>query len=203
MGVWLAWLARRGGWRAWPAIATVVLGLAIPGPLVGIGLIWLLNHDLPPEIIASNGKWKSWLLVLYDETPLAPVLAQAIRALPVTVLLAWHSFSSLSDDVLAAAALDGLAPRRVLWRIALPQRKAALAAAWLAALAVAAGDLAWSLLVLPPGMDTIQRRVFGLVHSGVEEQVATISLVTILAYAVVATSIAWLLLPSPATSRER
>jgi iron(III) transport system permease protein len=203
LGVWLAWSARRGGWRSWPAAAAVVLGLAIPGPLVGLGLIWLLNHDVPPEIIASNGKWKSWLLVLYDETPVAPILAQAIRALPVTVLLAWHSFSSLSDDVLSAAALDGLGPRQVLWRIALPQRKAALVAAWLAAFAVAAGDLAWSLLVLPPGMDTIQRRVFGLVHSGVEEQVAAISLVTIVAYTVVATVIVRLLVPSRATRWAR
>ena len=84
-------------------------------------------------------------------------------------------------------------PWQVLWRIALPQRWPALVAAWLAAFAVAAGDLAWAHLVTPPGIDLIQRRVFGLVHSGVEEQVAAISLVNVIAYALLAGLILWLL----------
>jgi iron(III) transport system permease protein len=170
-------------------LAAVVLGVSVPGPLIGVALIWLLNHDLPPHISAPGGAQKSWLLMLYDDTPLAPILAQAIRALPIAAVLAWHSFRTLSQDVLDAAALDGLAPRQVFWRIAIPERRAALAGAWLAAFAVAFGDLAWSLLVIPPGMDTIQRRVFGLVHSGVEEQVAAISLVNILVYAVIVIAI--------------
>src|SRR5205085_12508858 len=127
-----------------------------------------------------------WLLLLYDNTPLAPMLAQAIRALPLATMLLWHSFSTLDNDVLAAAALDGLSPARVFWRIALPQRWRAVLAAWLAAFAVAAADLAWSHLVTPPGLDLLSRRVFGLVHSGVEEQVAAISLVNIIAYAILA-----------------
>jgi hypothetical protein len=103
-----------------------------------------------------------------------------------------HSFRTLDGDVLAAAALDGASPWRVFWRIALPQRWMALVAAWLAAFAIAAGDLAWAQLVRPAGMDLIQRRVFGLVHSGVEEQVAAISLVNVIAYAALAGSILWL-----------
>lgn len=196
-GIWLAWLAslaRGGGWRTAPAIAAVLLGAAIPGPLVGVALIQLFNHDLPPRF-AWSGVSKSWLLILYDHTPLAPVVAQAIRALPLATLIAWHSFRSLSSDVLAAAALDGLPPLQILGRIALPQRSRALFAAWLAAFAVAAGDLAWVHLVTPPGMDLIQRRVFGLVHSGVEEQVAAIALVQIGVYAPLAVAILWLLRP--------
>jgi iron(III) transport system permease protein len=175
----LAWMARRGGWRSAPAVGAIVTGLAVPGPLVGVAIIWLMNRE-------SVGGPFDPLIYLYDRTPLAPVLAQTVRALPLTILLLWRAFASLNDDVLAAAALDGLSPWQTLVRIALPQRWKGLAAAGLAAFAVAAGDLAWSLLVLPPGMDTIQRRVFGLVHSGVEEQVAAISLVTLAAYAIIA-----------------
>ena len=193
-GTALAWLARGSGWRTWPALAAVVLGVAIPGPLVGVALIQLLNHDLPPRLAWSGGS-KSWLLILYDHTPLAPILAQSIRALPLATLIAWHSFRTLADDVLAAAALGGCSPPLTLWRIALPQRRRALCAAWLAAFAVAAGDLAWVHLVTPPGMDLIQRRVFGLVHSGVEEQVAAIGLVNIAAYSLLAIAILWLLRP--------
>jgi ABC-type spermidine/putrescine transport system permease subunit II len=121
--------------------------------------------------------------VLYDDTPIAPIMAQAIRALPLTTMLLWHSFATLSADALAAASLDGLSPARVFWRIALPQRWPAIAAAWILGLAISAGDLAWCHLVTPPGLDLLSRRIFGLVHSGVEEQVAAISLVLILFYA--------------------
>jgi iron(III) transport system permease protein len=189
----LAWPARRGSWPATGAIVLSVLGLTIPGPLVGAVLIQLFNHDIPPAIHLPDGALKSWLLMLYDETPLAPILAQAIRALPLATLLLWHSFATLSDDVLAAASLDGLSPWRVFEKIAIPQRWRAVLAAWIAAFAVAAGDLAWAHLVTPPGLDLLQRRVFGLVHSGVEEQVAAIAFVNIFAYAVLATAVMFLL----------
>ncbi len=189
----LAWRAHRGGWAATVAIVVIVMALSIPGPLVGTALIRIFNHDLPPVIQLSDGSHKSWLLVLYDNTPSAPIFAQAIRALPLTILLLWHSFATLSHDVLAAAALDGLSPLRVFAKIALPQRWRAVLAAWIIAFAVAAGDLAWCHLVTPPGLDLLQRRVFGLVHSGVEEQVAAISLVVILTYALIAGLALWLI----------
>jgi len=189
----LGWQARRGGWRALPATIATVLGLAIPGPLVGVGLIWLMNRDLPPHLSLPGGSDKSWLLILYDQTPLAPIVAQAIRALPLATLVAWHSFATLDPDVLAAAALDGATPWQVFRRIAIPQRWRAIAAAWLTGFAVAAGDLAWAHLVTPPGLDLVQRRVFGLVHSGVEERVAAIALVNVIAYALIAALVMYLL----------
>ena len=48
--------------------------------------------------------------------------------------------------------------------------------AWCAAFAVAAGDLAVMLLVAPPGMSTLSMRVFGLLHAGVDDQVAGLCL---------------------------
>jgi ABC-type Fe3+ transport system permease subunit len=189
----LAWRARRGGWRAAPAIIAAVLALTIPGPVVGAALIQFLNHDLPPRLPVGEGATKSWLLLLYDQTPLAPIIAQAIRALPISILLLWHSFATLDSNVLDAAALDGLSPSRVFWKVALPQRWRAVIATSIAAFAVAAGDLAWAHLVTPPGLDLLSRRVFGLVHSGVEEQVAAISLVNIMIYAMLVVAVLRLL----------
>ncbi|MCI0360927.1 MAG: hypothetical protein L0211_20810, partial [Planctomycetaceae bacterium] len=174
----LAVPARRGGWRAIPVLAAAVLAMATPGPLVGVLVIRLLNQP-----------WSPALIYLYDRTALAPIAAQAIHALPVAIVLVWHSLATLSDDELAAAALDGAGPVRWLWLIALPQRWPALAGAWLAAFAIAAGDLAWSHLVMPPGMGTVQQRVFGLIHYGADEQVAGICLVVVGAYAVLAMAI--------------
>src|SRR5262249_1300521 len=63
----LDWPARRGGWRALPSLIVAVLAIAIPGPLVGVCLISLFNHDLPPRV-PWEGSSKSWLLILYDNT---------------------------------------------------------------------------------------------------------------------------------------
>jgi iron(III) transport system permease protein len=188
--VGLGWPARNDGWRATPALVSTALAMATPGPLVAVALIWVFNRSLWPGLFNP-------LVELYDHTPVVVMIAQAIHALPLTTLVAWNSFRTLDRDVLAAAAIDGASPWQVLWRIALPQRWRALVAAWLAAFAIAAGDIAWAQLIRPAGMDLIQRRVFGLVHSGVEEQVAAISLVNVFAYALLAALILWLLRPRP------
>lgn len=187
----LAWGWRRGGWRRRLASAVLLITLVTPGPLVGVALILLFNHDLPPHLPWQEGK--SWLLWLYDDTPLAPMLAQAIRALPLVGLLLGYSFGTLRDNLLAAAALDRVPPWTIFWRIVLPLRWRAVAAAGLVAWAIAAGDLAWSHLVTPPGVDLLQRRVFGLLHAGVEEQVAAITLVQLGFYALVTLAIARLI----------
>jgi iron(III) transport system permease protein len=170
----LGWLARWGGWRAIPAGVVTALAIAVPGPLVAIAIIGILNQ---------RGSFAIWV---YDRTIVGPLLAQMVHASPVALLIVWQAFRSISDETLAAASLDGAGRWTTLAAVAIPQRKAALAAAWLAAFAVSAGDLGYSLLVLPPGMNTIQREIFGLVHSGVEEQVAGVCLVQVLAYLVIA-----------------
>ncbi len=174
-GAGLAWLARRGGTRAWPAMLTAACGLAVPGPLVGLGVIWLLDREQPVAF--------AWL---YDRTVAAPVLAIMVRVLPLAILICGFAWRTIADDVLDAATCDGAGAWTRFWRIAVPQRLPALGAAWLAAFAWAAGDLACSILVVPPGVTTVPIRVFGLIHSGVDQQVAGICLIAAAGYAVLA-----------------
>jgi iron(III) transport system permease protein len=175
LGALLAWLARCGGLRAWPASAVAAVGLSVPGPLVGLAVIWLLDREQPPGLV--------WL---YDRTIAAPVLALVVRVLPLALLLCWCAWRSLSQDVLDSAACDGAGPWAQFRRVAMPQRWAALGSAWLAAFAVAAGDLSCSILVVPPGMTTVSIRVFGLVHAGVDQHVAGLCLVLLAGYALLA-----------------
>ena len=160
----IAWNATRRAWGAIAALGIVAAGMAIPGPVIGLGVIWLLNWDS----VLSN-----WL---YDRTLLAPCLAMVIRCLPLTILVSWHALRSVSADVLEAAATEGVGASGRLLRIAAPQRVPAFAAAWLAAFAVSLGDLAATILVTPPGVSTIAIRVFGLLHAGVDDQVAGLCL---------------------------
>jgi ABC-type Fe3+ transport system permease subunit len=161
----LAWPARRGGWKGLPALLVTALGLAVPAPLVGLALIRLLDQPGWPGLV--------WL---YDETVLAPVLAMLIRTLPSAILFCWYALRTIGEDVLDSGACDGAGPWRRLWWIVLPQRRAALAAAWLFAFCLASGELAASILVAPPGVSTLPIRVFGLIHAGVDDQVAALCL---------------------------
>ena len=165
IGLPLAWNARRGGWRAAPAWLTVAVCLAIPGPLVGLGLIAVFNASAFPPL--------NWL---YDHS-IAPIwIAQTIRALPLATLVLWYALRTVGSDVLASATLDGASAVTRFFRIVLPQRVPAVAAAWLVAFAIAAGELDASILVVPPGVITLPIQVFGLIHYGVDDRVAGISL---------------------------
>ena len=101
MAIPLAWLARRGG----PAVAVVLAAmaacLAVPGPVLGLAVIGLLNR---PGV--------AWLLWLYDHSILAPWLALLVRGLPAATLILWHAFRTIPPEVLESAALDGAGRRR-------------------------------------------------------------------------------------------
>lgn len=163
----LAWLARKGGTRAWPAIAVIAVCLAVPGPLIGLGVVnlfHLVNAD--------------WVEYLYSRTILAPALAVSIRALPVTLLVYWYGLASVSPELLESAEVDGAGPLSRFFRIVLPLRWGAILVGWLAALAVATGDLAASILSVPPGVSLLSIRIFEMVHFGVTDRLAGICLVS-------------------------
>jgi iron(III) transport system permease protein len=167
-GAALSWPAREFRLSAWPATLAAALSLAVPGPLVAMILIGLLNR---PDA--------SFFVYLYDQTLFAPAVAIAIRALPLAILITWHGWRTIPSEVLEAAAIDGAGAPARFFRVAAPMRRSTLVAAWLASFTVACGDLAASILVMPPGVSTVPTRTFGLLHSGVFDQVAGLCLVNI------------------------
>jgi iron(III) transport system permease protein len=175
----LAWFARRGGWRSLPALATAAVALAVPGPVLGLAIIKLLNRPEMP-----------WLARLYDHSILAPFLALLVRGLPAAILVLWHALHTVPTELLDLAAVDGAGPVARLCRVALPMRWAAVGLAFLVSLAMTLGDLAASILVVPPAVVTLSIQIFALLHYGVEDQVAGICLALIGVFAVVAAA-AW------------
>ena len=175
----LAWFARRGGWRSLPALLTAAAALAVPGPVLGLAIIKLLNQ---PEL--------PWLVQLYDHSILAPFLALFVRGLPAAIFVLWHALHTVPGELLDLAAVDGAGPVARLCRVALPMRWPAVGLAFLVSLAMTLGDLAASILVVPPGVMTLSIHIFGLLHYGVEDQVAGICLALIGMFAVVAAA-AW------------
>lgn len=180
-GLSLAWPARRGGWAALPALAVCGLGVALPGPLLGLAIIELLNQ---PQA--------SWLTTLYDRTLFAPWLALFVRTTPWATLILWSALRSVPQEMLEAAELDGAGAWSRLWRIALPQRLPAIALAWLVSALIALGDLAATILVLPPGVMTLSNRIFERLHYGAEDQVAGLCLLMIASLGGAGLAVRWL-----------
>jgi iron(III) transport system permease protein len=165
VGAALAWFGRVGRFRAGVLMVLAAVLLTLPGPVLGLAVIRLLNRPEVPLLV--------WL---YDQSILAPWLALTLRGLGPAMLILWYAFRFVPPEVLDAAAVDGAGALARLWRIVLPSKIPALAMAWLVALAVALGDLAASILVVPPAVTTLSIRIFTLLHYGVEDQVAGISL---------------------------
>jgi ABC-type Fe3+ transport system permease subunit len=177
----LAWPARRGGLHALPALVVTAVFLALPGPVVGLGINWLCY--LPDSRV---------LYWLYDQPIPRPWLALTLRAVPLATLIMWHALRSVPAEMLESAAVDGAGPLRRLWSIALRCRLSAVALAWVVALAVALGDLGASFPVVPAGVEMLSILIREKLHSGQEFEMAGICLALVLLFAAVAGTAVWL-----------
>jgi iron(III) transport system permease protein len=182
----LAWSMRATRNVPWIRVALLAACLTIPGPLLGIGLAHLLNR--PPDTPLAFLGW------LYDSN-FAPWLVQTIRALPLATLILWPALASIPQAMLDTAATEGTGSLGRLLRIALPQRWPAVVAAWLIGLAIGLGELAATIVVMPPqrGATAISIRIFQMLHWGVDDRVAAISIVLVAGIAALTTIAAFLL----------
>ncbi len=156
-----AYLARRSRWAAAALGLTAALLLAVPGPWLGWGTLLLFRSPGLP-----------WLQWLYDHSIAAPVVVQAARAAGPVLLVLWVAWAGVPPAVEEQARVLGLGPGRTFARVMLPLRSSYVLGAWLLAWLVAWHELPGTLLVLPPGVDTLPRQLFGLLHARVEDQVA-------------------------------
>jgi iron(III) transport system permease protein len=145
---------------------TWVVSCTLPGPLIGslIGSLFSLSDS-------------DWINYLYDRTILAPVLATVVFCWPFPPLILWFVFRKVSSETIDHARLDGAGDWTIFWRFGIGDQLPKLFGCWLVTLAICLGELSASQLVLPPGMDTLPRLMLGLLHAGVEEMTAGITLV--------------------------
>jgi iron(III) transport system permease protein len=172
----LAWRSRSPGpWRIVTGLA-VATTLAAPAPVAGMALI-LAYRSIP---------------AVYD-APAMLVLADVLRTFPFALLILWPALRTIPPEYLEAAALDGLGPLAIAWRVAIPLVRGALVAAWGVAFVLALGELPASNLVAPPGHTPLAVVIWSFLHSGVESQLAGLSLVMLAVVAVAGLLAAWAL----------
>jgi len=176
----LAWSLARRPWASRLIALWLVIMLSLPAPLLGIGLVELLNRPGP-------------LGALYD-SPAVLVLTYLLRFLPVAVLLVYPAARAIPDELLHAARADGCDRGQLQSRLVSPLLRPAAVIAFLVTWLLAMGELPATLLVTPPGYTTAGARFFTLVHYGLAGEAAALSLLSALCTLVPAALLAALLL---------
>ncbi|MFA5596128.1 MAG: iron ABC transporter permease [Pusillimonas sp.] len=121
--------------------ACSLLPAALPGVVVGVGLILAWNQPFWP--VTPYG---TWLILLLSYTCLL---------LPYPVRYVGAAFRQISDSLEAAARVHGASLLRTLWHVSLPLSLPSLIAAMLMVFAVASRELVTSLLLAPAGVQTV------------------------------------------------
>lgn len=148
-------LAAHTGWLV------CALPMALPAPLMGIGLI----------LVTGSAGW-AWS----QDTPFVLVWGHLARLLPFAVFAAASQLRRVDPLLVDAAQLHDVGWWRRLARIELPLVAPALVLAWLVVFALSLGELGVSLLVAPPGQATLPMRIYNLMHYGASDVVAGLAL---------------------------
>jgi iron(III) transport system permease protein len=161
----LAWWSRSGGRRLGGVTVLTAVCLAVPAPLLAVGIIRLLNQ---PGWVAFN-----WV---YDQTLVPVWIVQSVKALPLALLILWPAMRTVPDPLLDMARVDGWSRLHRYGRLGVRLTLPAHAVAWLVTAATSLAELAGTVLVIPPGFNTLSVTVFQLVHYGVEDRLAGLCL---------------------------
>ncbi len=152
-----AGLAMRAAAQRSPA-GLLLVNLAVPPSLLGIGLI-LLANSCPPAVRDST----------------APLIASyVVRFLPIATLVlfaVWRGQSTLPQQ---AARLHGLSAWQRLAHVHWPRRRLSLALAGTLCLLLAATEVDMSVLLCPPGGHTLGVRLAMLIHTASDAVVSAL-----------------------------
>ncbi len=153
----------KGPWgRVWWLAITVPM--AMPGPLVGIGLITLWHRT-------GNGIYGSlWM----------PIFAAMARYAPLGALILIATLRRRNPRLIEAAALLETHPVRTWGLVRLPLLGPGLLASAGLVFCLSLGELSATLLVSPPGQPTLTMRIYNYLHYGASETVAGLTLVMIM-----------------------
>ena len=180
--VMLHWLLRKKPWWCNPGLWLAVVMLIVPGPVLGLWLISVFNH---PTL--------TWLHPLYDRSLVVIELTQLLRIWPWMWGVVAVTFSTIGRGQLEQAELEGAGQWHVVRRILWPQLWPSWLLAWLVGFELALGELAATILVTPPGITPLSVRLFTLLHSDYEAEVAGLCLLLIGLHAAGVGAMAWLI----------
>jgi iron(III) transport system permease protein len=151
----LARLAAQVGWG--PFLSVLGAGLAVPAPIVGLGLITLWDHG-PGTVVYQS--------------PAIVLLAWLARFFPIAVFLAQGALARVPPELESAAALAGRGRLERFIAVVLPNAAPGLIAAWLTIYVLSATEFSATVLIAPPGKPLLAPSVVNLMRRGQDPEIA-------------------------------
>jgi iron(III) transport system permease protein len=145
--------------RFWWLLVTIPM--AIPAPLIGIGLIGFWSQSMMPGIYGSSAM---------------PVLAMLARFIPLAAILLLFQFRFIDPLLIDAARIFQTNQMQTWAKIWLPLMIPGILAAAGIAFALTIGELGATLIVAPPGQATLSMRIYNYLHYGASSNVAGLCL---------------------------
>jgi iron(III) transport system permease protein len=166
-----AWMQR---WQAL-SLRIATLGYAVPGSVLAVGIV-LLFTGIDREIAASLGASPALVGSL-----LALVLAYVIRFLAVAHAPIDSGLQGIKGSVIEAARSLGASPSRILCDVYVPLLKPGLITAALLVFVDVMKEMPGTLILRPPGWDTLAVRIYQMTAEGQWERAALPALILLLA----------------------
>ena len=162
-------------WQYAIVLAVLSFGLVLPGPAINLLFHWLSNSGA------------DFIVQLRDDSLVFVVLALQFRCLPIVYVIHWISTRRFLESYREPMALDA----STLWMHKLAWMRP-MAVACVSSFFIAFANLESYLLILPPGITTVSMRSFELLHYGVQNKEAGLSICLILGSIVTAIMLQWL-----------
>lgn len=167
IGFFYGYLIHNRSLFLWQSMDSLTLFLfALPGTLIGIGLVLLWNRP------ATNFVYATPIIIIFGY--IAQYTALTSR---VTVSMLTQIPASMEE----AAQIVGAGWLRRIRSIVCPLAKRGLVAGWLIAYIFCLRDMGISMLVYPPGHDTLPVRIFTLMANGPADLIAALCVIMVLA----------------------
>jgi iron(III) transport system permease protein len=165
LGFILGYLVHNRSLRLWRALdASTLLVFALPGSVIGVGLIALWNRPSTAWIYA---------------TPIIIVLGYVAQYTAVTTRITMSALANVPSSLEDAGQMVGAPWLSRVWHIVMPAAKPGLIAAWIIAFIFCVRDVGVSMLIYPPGADTLTVRILTLMANGAPSLIATLCLILI------------------------
>jgi iron(III) transport system permease protein len=159
------------GWVLYAgALGVLSLTLILPGTLWGLGLL------RAREVLDSGGLLGRAASRFLDSPAVLVWAATARAMLGVGIVLGW-GYRRLSPEMLEAGRTAGLSAARRWWLTAGLMRRYVIAALFLGT-ALALGELGATVMIAPPGWETLSVGVFKAMHSYHGDVTAALALIT-------------------------
>ena len=142
-----------------------MIPLAIPPALTGIGLISVWNHPFSSFIYDSN---------------LMPVLAGLARFTPLAVIIILVQMQRTDKSLIEAARIIQKNRLKTILQIKFPLFLPGIIVTAIVLFILTMSELSATLLIIPPGYQTLSIRIFNFLHYGASAAVAGLCLTVVI-----------------------